>query len=33
MALYRLPFLDDGQWALQTGNWDEPVHGHGIGQA
>lgn len=31
MALYRLPFDDDGGWRLWGGNWDDPVAGHGLG--
>jgi hypothetical protein len=28
MAVYRLPFENDGQWTTHTGNWDDPGWGH-----
>jgi hypothetical protein len=30
--MYRLPFIDDGKWVLNQGNYDDPIHGHGKGQ-
>ena len=30
--MYKLPFIDDGKWILNTGNHDDPIHGHGLGQ-
>jgi len=30
--MYKLPFIDDGKWVLNTGNFDDPIHGHGKGQ-
>lgn len=33
MAVYRLPFDDDGDWQCSQGNWDDPVRAHPLDAA